>query len=376
MNMPIYLDYQATTPLHADVLAAMMPYLTTHFGNPHSTSHRAGRTAKAGVELARENIARALGVNSAEIIFTSGATESNNLALRGVMDAAPVGRNRLITIETEHSCVLETARDLKLRGFQVTILPVQHDGLLDLTLLESSLGDDVALVSIMAVNNEIGVVQNISEISRIVRKYGAIFHSDIAQAFCKIPMNAEDFDLASISGHKIYGPKGIGVLFRREGIKLRSQMTGGGQEADLRSGTLSPALCVGLGAAAKLAVTDSDHMQMLFDLALSHLNDFPFPWQLNGSRDQRYFGNLNITFNGIDAGRLLSDARGVMVSSGAACAASAGRLSHVLAALGLNDAAVRSSIRIGFGTMTTAEEVIAGIDGLRIAALLQHKNAP
>jgi cysteine desulfurase len=251
---------------------------------------------------------------------------------------------------------------------------VQPDGLLDQELLEKALGDDVALVSIMAVNNEIGVIQNIAGISQMVRSCGALFHSDIAQGFGKIPLSAGDFDLASISGHKIYGPKGIGALFRREGVKLRAQMTGGGQEADLRSGTLSPALCVGLGAAAVLPLSDSSHMEALFKSALAHLIDFPLIWQINGSHEQRYFGNVNVTLKGIDAGRLLSDARGIMLSSGAACAASAGRLSHVLAALGLNDEAVRSSIRMGFGTMTTLDDISVAIECLRDAVKLQLKN--
>jgi cysteine desulfurase len=371
MSAPIYLDYQATTPLHPDVLAAMMPYLTEHFGNPHSSTHRAGRTAKAGVDLARENLARALGVADQHIIFTSGATEANNLALRGVMEAAPKNRNRLVTLATEHSCVLETALDLRARGFAVTILPVRKNGLLDLTLLADALGDDVALVSVMSVNNEIGVIQDITAIAKMVRACGALFHSDIAQGFGKIELSAENFDLASISGHKIYGPKGIGALYVRAGVKLRAQMTGGGQELDIRSGTLSPALCVGLAAAAARMVSSQAIMKPLFDMALEALAEFPVAWHLNGSAEQRYFGNLNICFTDSDGARLISDARGTMISSGAACASSAGRLSHVLAALGMSNGDIRNSIRIGFGEMTTVDDVKSAFDILRACVIAQ-----
>jgi cysteine desulfurase len=373
MSAPIYLDYQATTPLHPDVLAAMMPYLTEHFGNPHSSTHRAGRTAKAGVDLARENVARALGVAPTEIIFTSGATEANNLALRGVMEVAPKNRNRLVTLATEHSCVLETALDLRARGFAVTILPVRQNGLIDLTLLADALGDDVALVSVMAVNNEIGVVQDIPAIAKMVRACGALFHSDIAQGFGKIELRADDFDLASISGHKIYGPKGIGALYVRNGVKIRPQMMGGGQEFDIRSGTLSPALCVGLGAAAARMKFTQAIMKTLFDVALAALADFPVDWRLNGSAEARYFGNLNICFPGIDGARLLSDARGIMISSGAACASRAGRISHVLAALGMRNEDIRTSVRIGFGEMTTHNDVKTAFDILRETIIIQRQ---
>ncbi len=360
---PIYLDHQATTPLDTDVLAAMMPYFQGAFGNPHSNTHRAGREAKAGVDLAREQIAAALGARPADIIFTSGATEANNLALRGVMEAAPQRRHRLVTLATEHSCVLETARDLEQRGFALTILPVQKNGLVDLTVLREAMGEDVALVSVMAANNEIGVLQPLRQIAALAHEHGALFHSDAAQGFGKMPMDvAQDgADLLSLSAHKIYGPKGIGALFVKPGLHLRAQMTGGGQEAGVRSGTLSPALCAGFGAAAKKAVEclarDGAQMAALFDQALERFARSNLRYSINGAFDQRLKSNLSITLPGIDGARLISDARGVMMSSGSACASQPGRMSHVLAGIGLDDADIKSTIRLGFGRATTAAAI-------------------
>ncbi len=377
MRDAIYLDYQATTPLAPDVLAAMMPYLSGFIGNPHSILHRAGRAAKAAVELARDQVSTALGVAPETIIFTSGATEANNLALRGVMELAPPGRRRLITVATEHRCVLDTALDLRARGHDVTVLPVQSDGLVDISQFQAALGVDVALVSVMAVNNEIGVIQPLSEIARLAHAAGALVHSDCAQAFTKIPLSVSDFDLASFSGHKIYGPGGIGALYVRSGVALRPQMTGGGQEAGLRSGTLSPALCAGMGAAAvRAAAPQAVPVRQLFDAALAALADCPVPWHLNGSTTARYFGNLNICFPGIDSARLIADVRSVMLSTGAACAASAGRQSHVLAALGLSDADVASSVRVGFGESTSMADVATAFTLLNQAILQQRGQRP
>ncbi len=360
---PIYLDHQATTPLDADALAAMTPYFQQAFGNPHSSTHRAGREAKAGVDIAREQIAAALGANPAEIIFTSGATEANNLALRGVMEASPRSRNRLVTLVTEHSCVLETARDLEQRGFALTLVPVQKNGLVDLSVLRAAMGDDVVLVSVMAANNEIGVLQPTVEIAALAHDHGALFHSDAAQGFGKVPMNVvkNGVDFLSISAHKIYGPKGIGALFVKSGTKLRAQMTGGGQEAGVRSGTLSPALCAGFGAAAKKAVenlaADGARMAALFDQALERLAQSNLHYVINGDLFHRLKSNLSITFPGIDGARLISDARGVMMSSGSACASQPGRLSHVLSGISLADADIKSTIRLGFGRSTTATDI-------------------
>jgi cysteine desulfurase len=363
----VYLDHQATTPLDARVLAVMMPYLTTSFGNPHSSTHRAGREAKAGVEVARDAIAALVGAKPEEIIFTAGATEANNLALRGVMEAALPQRNRLVTLATEHDCVLETALDLQRRGYNLTVLPVRKNGLVDLNVLEDTLAEDVALVSVMTANNEIGVIQPVAAIAERAHAVGAVFHTDAAQAFGKISLDVmrDKIDLMSISAHKIYGPKGIGALYAKHGIKLRTQLTGGGQEAGVRSGTLSPALCAGFGAAAKFASTgmmaDDGQARALFDQACDMLAASGVPYLLNGDRDQRLHANLNITFPGVDGARLISDARGVMMSSGAACASVPGKLSHVLSALGLSDADIKSSIRLGSGRETTEAEIATAL---------------
>lgn len=367
---PVYLDHQATTPLDPAVLDAMMPYLTDHFGNPHSTTHLAGRTAKAGVDIAREQIAKLINAAAEDILFTSGATEANNLALRGVLEAAPRGRNRLVTVATEHSCVLETARDLETRGFVVTILPVQPDGLLDLAAFDAALDDDVALVSVMTVNNEIGVIQPVQALAARAHAKGALFHTDGAQAFGKIAIDAVQggIDLLSISGHKIYGPKGIGALYRKGGTVLRPQQTGGGQEAGLRSGTLSPALCAGFGAAAHIAMQriaeEQQHMGMLFRCAIDALEQSAVSYVINGHQEKRYAGNLSITFPGVDGARLISDARGVMMSSGSACASQPGKLSHVLAAIGLSEPDIKSSVRLGFGRQTSHDDVVQAINHL------------
>jgi cysteine desulfurase len=377
MTKPIYLDYQATTPLDGQVLAAMMPYLTSAFGNPHSTTHRAGREAKAGVEVARMQIASLIDAQPEEIIFTSGATEANNLALRGVMELASPTRNRLVTVATEHSCVIETARDLVSRGFALTVLPVQKNGLVDLSALKNTLADDVAIVSVMAVNNEIGVIQPIQNIAESAHASGALFHTDAAQAFGKIPLNVvqDKIDLMSISAHKIYGPKGIGALYVKKGVNLRSQITGGGQEFGIRSGTLSPALCAGFGAAAKLAVEylDHDHQQArrLFEKAFSLLAESGFSYVLNGDLERRLHNNLSLTFQGIDGARLISDARSVMMSTGAACASQQGELSHVLAALGVNDTDIKSTIRLGFGRDTTMNDIEIAMKTILDAVALQ-----
>jgi cysteine desulfurase len=367
---PVYLDYQATTPLDPAALEAMLPYFTEHFGNPHSTTHRAGRAAKAGVDIARQQVAAVIGASPEEILFTSGATESNNLALRGVLEAAPHGRNRLVTLATEHSCVVETARDLQARGFAVTILPVKPDGLLDLAVLDAALDNDVALVSVMTVNNEIGVLQPIRDIAARAHAKGALFHTDAAQAFGKVPLDVvqDGIDLLSMSAHKIYGPKGIGALYVKSGTALRAQLTGGGQEAGIRSGTLSPALCAGFGAAADIALqrigNEPEHMRALFATALESLAANAVSYSLNGHWEKRYAGNISLTFPGIDGARLISDARGVMMSSGSACATQPGKLSHVLAAIGLSEADIKSSVRLGFGRQTSHDDIVQAINQL------------
>ena len=356
---PIYLDYAATTPVDPAVVAAMQPWLAERFGNPHSP-HRWGYEAAAAVAVARQQVAALLDCAPAAVAFTGGATESVNWALKGAMGIAVPGRRRLVTLATEHSCVLQTARYLATQGFALTVLGVGSDGLVDLTELDAALGSDVALVSAMLVNNETGVIQPVAEIAARARAHGALMHCDAAQGFGKLPTAVETLgvDLLSLTAHKLYGPKGIGALYIRPGVQLTPLLHGGGQEDGGRSGTLAPALCVGLGTAAVTAAermaADSAHVRALWARLLSQLIT---PYQINGSVEARWFGTLNIRFDGIDGARLLAATRGLAMSAGSACASGSGRPSHVLAALGLDAAQARSSLRIGWGRFTTADEI-------------------
>lgn len=365
VKTPIYLDYQATTPLDARALEAMQPYLKDRFGNPHSVDHRFGWEAEAAVSVAREQVAEVIGARPEEIIFTSGATESNNLALKGVMQAYGSKRRHLVSVVSEHKCVLESAQAIERWGFELTILPIQPDGLVDLGRLADVIREDTALVSVMAVNNEIGVMQPLSEIGRITRQHGVLFHSDAAQAFGKVPLDVEamNIDLMSLSGHKIYGPKGIGALYvrKRPPVRLVPQMDGGGQEADLRSGTLSPALVAGFGTAARIAMESQDaetrRISQLSSAFRETLQAAIPDLGINGSLEQRYHGNLNLTFPGIDGDLLLAELRDLSMSSGAACASASEDPSYVLEALGLSKELAQSSLRIGIGRFTTKDEL-------------------
>ena len=354
---PIYLDYGATTPLDPEVAAAMEPWGVAGFGNPHS-AHLYGYQAKAAVELARDSVAALIGAPPETTAFTSGATESANWALKGAMTHISQTRRRIVTLATEHSCVLETAQYLQSLGAQLTILPVRANGLLDLGDLERAMGPDVAMVSAMLVNNEIGVIQPVAAIAAIAHAHGAIMHCDAAQAFGKIPIDVETMgiDLLSLTAHKIYGPKGVGALYRRPFTMLTPLMHGGGQE-DGRSGTLPTALIAGLGAAARIAgarmVEDAAHAQMLADRLLAALN---VSHSLNGDAAARWPGNLNLRFPGTTI-PLLPHLPGLAVSSGSACAAVTGRPSHVLTALGLSDAEARACLRLGFGRFTTHSDI-------------------
>ena len=360
MERPIYLDYGATTPLDPAVDAAMRPWGVERFGNPHSP-HRWGFEANAAVAVARGHVAALLGAPEATVTFTSGATESVNWALKGVLTAPGQARRRIVTLATEHSCVLATAEYLASVGAAVTVLPVGADGLVDLATVAAAMGDDVALVSAMLVNNEIGVIQPIRAIADIAHSCGALMHCDAAQGFGKLPARVDDLgvDLLSLTAHKIYGPKGIGALYRRPGVALTPLLHGGGQE-DGRSGTLAPALCVGLGEAARIAGKrmDADRAQAetLRDRLLSRLDA---GYTINGSTTERWPGNLNLSFDGVDGARLLPALRGIAVSSGSACASAGGRASHVLAALGLDAAAARSSLRLGWGRFSTSTDIDA-----------------
>lgn len=360
MTRPIYLDYGATTPLDPAVADAMDPWWRQGFGNPHS-AHLHGYEAHAAVEVARGEVAALLGAPPETVTFTSGATEAANWALKGVLTAPGQSRRRIVTLATEHSCVLETAAYLEGLGAQLTIVPVRGDGLVDLGDLERALAEDVAIVSAMLVNNEIGVIQPIADIARAAHRVGAIMHCDAAQGFGKIASDVDTLgvDLLGLTAHKMYGPKGIGALYRRPFTVLTPLLHGGGQE-DGRSGTLPTALCVGLGAAARIAgermAADHAHAAMLGGRLLAGLT---VPYAVNGDRDRRWPGNLNLAFPTAAGVPLLPRLPGLAISAGSACAALTGRPSHVLTALGRSPAEARASLRIGFGRFTTVDEIDA-----------------
>jgi cysteine desulfurase len=353
----IYLDYQATTPLAPEVRDAMLPWLSLDgSANPHSV-HASGRAAKAAVEVAREQIA-ALLPPGGKLWFTSGATEAANWALRGV-DRSD-GRRGIVTLPTEHACVRDTALWLGNHDHDVTFLPVDADGLVTSTEVPGGM----RLVAAMLVNNEIGVIQPIPDLAEAAHQAGALFFCDAVQGFGRVPV-PDTCDMIAISAHKIHGPKGIGALWVREGIDLEPLLLGGGQEGGIRSGTLSPALCAGFGAAASLMAADRPtHVEALWTRALRHIPD----WKINGAVTDRYHGNLNIRRDGIDAGRLISEVRSVAFSAGSACASGSGRPSHVLKAIGLTDAQARSSIRLGFGRYTTEAEIDEALSLINAAA--------
>ena len=361
----LYLDYQATTPCDPRVVEKMLPYFYEHFGNPHSRNHRYGWTAEESVEMARAQVAHILGALPKEVIFTSGATESNNLALKGVMSFYKDRKNHLITCVTEHKCVLDTARHLEHEGVQVTYLPVQANGLIDLDQLERAITPHTALVSIMAVNNEVGVIQPLKEIGQICRDKGVFFHTDAAQAVGKIPLDVKEMniDLLSLSGHKLYGPKGIGALYvsRKPRVRLVPLINGGGQERGLRSGTLSPALCVGLGEACALAEKEMPDEQKRLkgyrDFFYDRLKEELSEIYLNGDFDARIPGNLNISFAYVEGEGLMMGIHDLAVSSGSACTSASLEPSYVLHALGVDDDLAHTSLRIGFGRFTTFEDV-------------------
>jgi cysteine desulfurase len=356
----IYLDYQATTPLAAEAREAMLPWLagpeSMGFANPHSP-HRPGRAAAAAIEVAREQVA-ALLPPGGRVIFTSGATEALNLAIRGS------GAGKLAVSAIEHAAVLDTARAV---DPQPALLPVGADGLVD---LESPLPAGVELVAVMQVNNEIGTIQPVAALAGQMHAAGALFLCDAVQGAGKLP-SPDTADLIAISAHKIYGPKGVGALWVRDGVNLQPLIHGGGQEQGLRSGTLSPALCAGFGAAAALALSawesDGQHVEELWTILRAALGE----WALNGSADARWKGNLNLRLDGLDVARLMSDCRNLAFSAGSACASGSGRPSHVLRALGLSDAEAKSSIRLGFGRYTTVAEVEEAAAMIRDAAARQ-----
>jgi cysteine desulfurase len=378
LNFPIYLDNHATTPVDPRVLDAMLPFLTGKFGNAASHSHQFGWEAEAAVELARGQIAALIGASPREIVFTSGATESDNLAIKGVATAHQEKGNHIITVTTEHKAVLDSCKTLAGRGFEITYLPVQPEGLIALERLTAAITPRTILVSVMAANNETGVLQPVDEIARICRERGVLFHSDAVQALGRIPFEVSklNLDLASLTAHKCYGPKGVGALYVRSGVKLAPIIDGGGHEHGMRSGTLNVPGIVGFGKACEIAQREMAEescriaglRNRLRDRLLAELDHVT----INGSMEHRLPGNLNISFLHVEGETLMTAVREMAVSSGSACSSDKVDASHVLKAMGLSDAAAGSTIRFGIGRFNThaeldyiADRVIAAVKSLR-----------
>ncbi len=365
-HRPIYLDCNATTPVDPQVLAAMLPFFTDYFGNPSSLNHSYGWEAAAAVKQARETLAAAINAEPVEIVFTSGATEANNLAIKGVAEAYLSEGKHIITVQTEHSAVLDPCRYLETLGFSVTYLPVDSDGLVDLLQLEQAFRPDTILVSAMAANNEIGVLQPIAEIGQMCRDRRATFHTDAAQALGKVSLDVQamNIDLLSMTAHKLYGPKGIGALYvrrRNPRVQVAPQLHGGGQERGLRSGTLYAPQIVGFGEAVKLATAEQSEMAEklsgLRDRLWHHLSSLP-DIHLNGHPTRRLPNNLNVSIEGVHGSTLLAKLQPeVALSSGSACSSENLAASHVIKALGRSDELARASLRFGLGRSTTAAEI-------------------
>ncbi len=365
IKFPIYLDYSATTPVDPRVAAKMIPYLTEHFGNPASRSHPYGWEAEKAVDEAREEVAALVGADAKDIIWTSGATESNNLAIKGAANFyGPSKGKHIITVSTEHKAVLDTVKELERKGFEATYLQPQANGLITIEQFKQALRPDTVLASVMAVNNEIGVIQPIAELGEICRDKGVIFHVDAAQSTGKMPidLNALKVDLMSFSAHKTYGPKGIGALYvrRKPRVRLEAQMHGGGHERGLRSGTLATHQIVGMGEAFRLArvemATENERIRMLRDKLLRGLTDIEETY-VNGDLEQRVPHNLNISFNFVEGESLIMAIKDIAVSSGSACTSASLEPSYVLRALGRSDELAHSSIRFTIGRFTTEEEI-------------------
>src|SRR6202162_4694430 len=372
LKFPIYLDYSATTPVDPRVAAKMVPYLTEHFGNPASRSHAFGWETEKAVEEAREEVARLVNCDPRELVWTSGATQSINLALKGAAHLYKEKGKHLITVRTEHKATLDTMRELERDGFEVTYLDVQEDGLVDLEKLKAALRPDTIIVSVMYVNNEIGVVQDIPAIGELCRARQIIFHVDAAQATGKIPVDlaALKVDLMSFSAHKTYGPKGVGALFvrRKPRVRIEAQMHGGGHERGMRSGTLPTHQIVGMGEAFRLArlemAADNKRLRMLRDRLLKGLSDIEELY-INGDMEHRVPQNLNVSFNYVEGESLIMAIKDIAVSSGSACTSASLEPSYVLRALGRNDELAHSSIRFTVGRFTTVEDIDYAIQLIR-----------
>jgi cysteine desulfurase len=375
-HAPVYLDYHATTPVDPRVLEVMLPYFTQAFGNPASASHAWGWKAQEAVEKARREVASLIGATAREIVFTSGATESNNLAIRGVADLATTTRRHVVVSAIEHKSVIEAARRLEATGWRCTIVPVRPDGIVDLEALAGMVTDDTALVSVMTANNEIGVIQPIDEVVRIAHAAGALVHTDAAQAAGKIPIDvhALGVDLLSLTGHKMYGPKGCGALFIRKRTELVPLICGGGQERGIRSGTLNVPGIVGLGAACATCqremAEEAGRMARLRDRLLEGLRSRIEGVSVNGCLDRRLPHNLHVSFAGVDGGDLVIGISDIAVSSGSACSSASATPSHVLRAIHGDAGPDAASIRFGLGRFTTDEDIDYAIE--RFATVVGH----
>ena len=371
-HFPIYMDYGATSPVDQRVVEVMIPWLREHFGNPASRSHAWGWEAEAAVEKARDQVAELIGADPREIVWTSGATESNNLALKGAAQFYKTRGKHLITVKTEHKAVLDTMRELERQGFEVTYLDVQEDGLLDLDKLKAAMRADTILLSVMFVNNEIGVIQDIPAIGAMCRERGIIFHVDAAQATGKVAIDLKTLpvDLMSLASHKTYGPKGIGALYvrRKPRVRIEAQMHGGGHERGMRSGTLPTHQIIGMGEAFRLAQaemgTESERIRMLQQRLIRGLSDIEQTF-LNGHAEKRVPHNVNMSFNYVEGESLIMGIKGIAVSSGSACTSASLEPSYVLRALGRSDELAHSSLRMTIGRYTTAEEIDYVISTLR-----------
>jgi len=371
-HFPIYMDYSATNPCDPRVVDAMIPWLREHFGNPASRSHAWGWEAEAAVEKAREQVAALIGADPREIVWTSGATESNNLALKGAAGFYKTKGKHIITVKTEHKAVLDTCRELERQGFEVTYLDVQEDGLVDLDVFKAAIRPDTILASVMFVNNEIGVIQDITAIGNICREKGVIFHVDAAQATGRvdIDMSTLPVDLMSLTSHKTYGPKGIGALFvrRKPRIRIEAQMHGGGHERGMRSGTLPTHQIVGMGEAYRIAKeemgVENVRIKALHDRMLAGLKDVEQVF-INGHETQRVPHNLNMSFNYVEGESLIMGIKGLAVSSGSACTSASLEPSYVLRALGRSDELAHSSLRMTIGRWTTEAEIDYAVDTIK-----------
>ncbi|KAI7727351.1 hypothetical protein M8C21_003497, partial [Ambrosia artemisiifolia] len=367
---PLYLDMQATSPVDPRVLDAMLPYFISQYGNPHSRTHLYGWESDDAVETARAQVASLIHASPKEIVFTSGATECNNISVKGVMHFYKEKKKHVITTQTEHKCVLDSCRHLQQEGFDVTYLPVKSDGLIDLNELRNAIRSDTGLVSVMAVNNEIGVIQPMEEIGGICKEFGVPLHTDAAQALGKIPIDVDKWNvsLMSLSGHKVYGPKGVGALYmrRRPRIRVEPQMNGGGQERGIRSGTVPTPLVVGMGAACEIAMREMEYDEKrvvkLKDRLLDGIRGRLDGVVVNGSTESRYAGNLNLSFAYVEGESLLMGLKEVAVSSGSACTSASLEPSYVLRALGVDEDMAHTSIRFGIGRFTTEEEIDKAIE--------------